>query len=77
MFAWINFAVLIFASIMFLYFYVLSAMPAAQEKVIGRRAYQRCFYYRLIASTFELVITANYVLYYFFPLATPLPDRFP
>jgi protein-S-isoprenylcysteine O-methyltransferase Ste14 len=60
-----------------LYFYVLSARPAAQEKVIGPRAYQRCFYYRLIASGFELVITANYILYYFFPLTTPLHDRFP
>ena len=77
MFAWINFAVLIFASILLLYFYVLSARPAAQEKVIGPRAYQRCFYYRLIASAFELLITANYILYHFFPLATPLPDRFP
>lgn len=77
MFAWINFAVLIFASILLLYFYVLSARPAAQEKVIGSRAYQRCFYYRLIASGFELVITANYILYYFVPLATPLSNRFP
>jgi protein-S-isoprenylcysteine O-methyltransferase Ste14 len=77
MIAWINFAVLIFASILLLYFYVLSVRPAAQENVIGPRAYQRCFYYRLVASAFELVITANYILYYFFPLATPLPDRFP
>ena len=37
MIAWINFAVLIFASILLLYFYVLSARPAAQEKVIGPR----------------------------------------
>ena len=77
MFAWINFAVLLFASILFLYFYVRSVSPAAQEKVIGPSAYQRCFYYRLIAGAFEFVITANYILYYFFPLATPLPDRFP
>jgi protein-S-isoprenylcysteine O-methyltransferase Ste14 len=77
MFAWINFGVLLFSSILLLYFYVRSASPAAQEKVIGPRAYQRCFHYRLIAGAFELVITANYVLYLFFPLATPLPDRFP
>jgi methanethiol S-methyltransferase len=77
MFAWINFAVLAFASILLLYFYVLSARPAGQEKVIGPRAYRRCFHYRLIASAFEVVITANYIIYYFYPLATPLPDRFP
>ena len=77
MFAWINFAILIFASILLLYFYVLSARPAALEKVIGPRAYQRCANFRLIALGFEIVITANYVLYFFFPLATPLPDRFP
>jgi methanethiol S-methyltransferase len=77
MFAWINFSVLIFSSILLLYFYVLSARPAAQEKVIGPRAYQRCYYHRLIASAFEVVITANYILYYFFPLPTPLPNMFP
>jgi protein-S-isoprenylcysteine O-methyltransferase Ste14 len=77
MIAWINFAVLLFATIMLLYFYVLSARPAADEKMIGPRAYQRCFYYRLIASMLELVITANYILYYFFPLPTPLPEKFP
>jgi protein-S-isoprenylcysteine O-methyltransferase Ste14 len=77
MIAWINFAVLLFSSILLLYFYVLSARPAAQEKLIGARAYQRCYYYRLIATAFELVITANYILYYFFPLPTPLPDMFP
>lgn len=77
MIAWINFAVLLFASIMLLYFYVLSARPAGQEKVIGPRAYQRCFYYRLVAAGFEVIITANYILYHFFPLSTLLPDQFP
>jgi methanethiol S-methyltransferase len=77
MFAWINFGVLLFSSILLLFFYVLSARPAAQEKVIGPGAYQRCFYYRLVAGALEGVITANYVLYFFHPLATPLPERFP
>ncbi len=77
MLAWINFGVLLSSSILLLYFYVRSASPAAQEKVIGPRAFKRCSHYRLIAAAFELVITANYALYYFFPLATPLPERFP
>jgi methanethiol S-methyltransferase len=77
MFGWINFSVLLLSSILLLYFYVRSVSPAAQEKVIGPGAYRRCSCFRWIAAAFELVITANYVLYHFFPLATPLPDRFP
>jgi protein-S-isoprenylcysteine O-methyltransferase Ste14 len=77
MIAWINFAVLILASILLLYFYVRSASPAGREMVIGPRAYQLCFYDRLIASALEFVITANYILYFFFPLSVPLPDKFP
>ena len=75
--AWINFAMLVVASILLLYFYVLSARPAALEKLIGPPAYQRCFYYRLVAAGLELIITADYILYYFFPLATPFSNRFP
>jgi len=74
--AWINFAVLLFSSILFLYFYVLSARPAALEKLIGPDAYKRCSHYRLISGAFEGVITINYILYFFFPLPTPLPDIF-
>jgi methanethiol S-methyltransferase len=77
MIAWINFAVLLFATILLLYFYVLSARPAAQEKIVGPAAYQRCFRYRLIATGAEFVITVNYILYRFFPLPTPLPENFP
>ncbi len=77
MLAWMNFAVLLAASILFLYYYVRSASPAGREKIIGPRAYQLCFYNRLAAGAFEFVITANYILYYFFPLPTPLPNRFP
>jgi protein-S-isoprenylcysteine O-methyltransferase Ste14 len=77
MFAWINFTILLIASILFLLFYVRSAAPAGREKIIGPRAYQLCFYDRLVAGILEGVITANYILYYFFPLATPLPEKFP
>ena len=77
MFAWINFAVLIFATLFFLYFYFLSVGPAALEKVVGAGAYRRCGQYRMIAMIFEAVTVVNYVLYYFFPLSTPLPEYFP
>lgn len=77
MLAWLNFAVLLYASILFLLFYVRSASPAGRGKVIGPRAYRLCFYDRLVAGALEFVITLNFALYYFFPLPTPLPDRFP
>ena len=38
MITWINFAVLIFASLLFLYYYQLSVSPAALEKLIGPKA---------------------------------------
>jgi len=77
MIAWINFAILLLASILFLYFYVRSVSPAGREMVIGPRAYRLCFHDRLVAGGLEFVITANFVLYFFYPLPTPLPDKFP
>jgi protein-S-isoprenylcysteine O-methyltransferase Ste14 len=77
MIAWINFATLFLATILLLFFYVRSARPAWREKIIGARAYQFCFYDRLVASVFEAIITANYILYFFYPLPTPLPEKFP
>jgi len=77
MIAWINFAVLLAASILFLFFYVRSAAPAGREKISGVRAYRLCYYDRLVSGALEFLITANFILYYFFPLTTPLPDKFP
>jgi protein-S-isoprenylcysteine O-methyltransferase Ste14 len=77
MLAWINFAILLFASVLFLLFYVRSVSPAGREKSIGPHAYRLCFYDRVAAAALEFVITANYVLYYFFTLSTPLPDKYP
>jgi methanethiol S-methyltransferase len=77
MIAWINFAVLLVASILLLFFYVRSAAPAGREKIIGPRAYHLCFYDRLTAGALEFVITVNFILHYFFPLPTPLPEKFP
>lgn len=77
MIAWINVAVMLFASLLFLLFYVRSASPAGREKIIGPRAFRLCFYDRLASGVCELIITTNFVLYYFFPLPVPLPVRFP
>jgi protein-S-isoprenylcysteine O-methyltransferase Ste14 len=75
--AWINFAVLLLASVLFTVFYVRSTSPASQEMVIGPRAYRLCYYNRLAASGFEFLTAANFILYRFFPLPTPLPEDFP
>jgi protein-S-isoprenylcysteine O-methyltransferase Ste14 len=77
MIAWINFAVLIFASLFFLYYYVLSVSPATREKVLGPAAYARCGRERIISGLFEGITVVNYVVYVFYPLNTPLPEKFP
>lgn len=75
--AWTNFAVLIISAVLFTYFYVRSVGPAALEKKVGEVAYAKCKRYRIIASAFELVVVANYIVYSFYPLPVPLPDTFP
>lgn len=77
MIAWINFGVLVLVSVIFLALYVRSVSPAGREKIIGERAYRVCFHERIAAGGCEFVIMANFVLYTFFPLATPLADQFP
>jgi len=77
MIAWINFIVLIASALLMAYFYVRSVGPAELEKQVGEAAYARCTRYRLIASAFEFVAMANYVVYYFHPLPVPLPRSFP
>jgi len=57
-------------------FYVKSVGPAALEQEIGEIAYEKCAWYRKIASTAFFLIFVNYVIYYFYPLSTPLPSHF-
>lgn len=77
MIPWINFAVLILSTLLFTYFYVLSAGPAAREARNGPRAYPLCSRYRIIASILMTVATVNYVIYCFYPLPIPIPTTFP
>jgi protein-S-isoprenylcysteine O-methyltransferase Ste14 len=77
MIAWINFAVLLLATILFHLFYARSVSPAGWEMVIGPRAYRLCFHLRAAAMVFEFVTLANYILYRFYPLPTPLAENFP
>lgn len=77
MIAWANFAILLFSSMFFLYFYVRSVSPAGLEMVVGPGAYEQCRRDRLISAGFELLVTINYVVYIFFPLPLRLPRQFP
>ena len=77
MIAWVNFVVLIIAALLFLKFYVKSVSPAELEKKLGEVAYAKCTRYRVIASTFEMVAVANYIIYFFYPLPVTLPRTFP
>jgi methanethiol S-methyltransferase len=77
MLAWINFAILIFASLLFMVFYVRSVSPATREKVIGPDAYAHCGRDRIISGVFEAITVVNYIVYVFKPLDTPLSNQFP
>jgi protein-S-isoprenylcysteine O-methyltransferase Ste14 len=77
MIAWVNFAVLLFASLLFLYFNIRSVSPATMEKVFGPDAYTDCGRDRIIAMVFEMIAVMNYIVYFFFPLNTPFPVAFP
>lgn len=74
---WINLFVLVLSTLLMFYFYLLSVHPAQLEKRIGPVAYERCGRYRIIASIFEVIVVANYALYYFFPLPLSIPSTFP
>lgn len=77
MIALLNFGAMIAASFLFSFFYVRSVSPAAREKTLGDVAYARCARDRSISSLLMLVVAANYVLYYWYPLPLPIPRTFP
>ena len=77
MVAWLNFLVLLLSSFLAVYYYVKSVSPARLEEQIGEISYRRCGRYRIVSCLFMIVIVANYILYYFFPLPVRLPRHFP
>ena len=77
MIAWLNFAVLLFSSLLFLVFYVRSVSPAFLEKFNPGKGYRSCFGLRAVAISFEMITLVCYVVYYFQPLPNPLPLHFP
>ena len=74
---WLNFGAMVISTILMTYFYIRSAGPAQLEEKIGSGAYRKSGQYRVIASVFEMIIIATYVIYYFYPLPVPIPQTFP
>lgn len=77
MIAWINFIILLLATILTVFYYLKSAGPAALEQKIGPVAYARCTRYRMLSSVFITLAGVNYVIYAYYPLPLPLPRFFP
>jgi len=75
--AWLNLALLTFSALLFLNYYVLSVSPAALEAVYGPGAYQRCGNYRVVAIGFEIITVINYIVYFYYPVNSPIPQSFP
>jgi len=73
----LNFISMLVVMAVIVIFYVKSVGPAALEREIGEIAYERCAWYRKIASIAFFVISVNYVIYYFYPISTPMPSYFP
>ncbi|MGB3236730.1 MAG: hypothetical protein WBB29_00445 [Geitlerinemataceae cyanobacterium] len=76
MIAWINFSVLLVATLLVLSLELQSAKPAALEKKIGAIAYNRCTRYRTIASLLMGLAGINYIIYFLYPLPIPLARTF-
>jgi protein-S-isoprenylcysteine O-methyltransferase Ste14 len=74
---WINFGVMVISTILLFYFYMLSARPAQLEAKIGEIAYKKSGQYRVVASIFELIVIATYVIYSYYPLQIGIPQTFP
>ncbi len=74
---WINFIVMICSSFLLTIFYIKSVQPAALEKKIGEIAFKRCYHYRLIASSFIVIILINQIVYFYYPLPIIFPRFFP
>ncbi len=61
-----------------LHLYLKSVNIASLEEKIGKKAYQKCGRYRMVASIFEMIVIINYILYFFYSITTlGIPETFP
>ncbi|MBN2379578.1 hypothetical protein JXM67_07230 [candidate division WOR-3 bacterium] len=77
MFSWFNMGVLIAATVLFTYFYLVSVRVAKLEQKIGDRAYKVSTANRVVSAFSITLAAACYVCHFFFPLPIPVFDRFP
>jgi len=74
---WINFIVMISSSFLLTIFYIKSVRPALLEKKIGEVAFKKCYYYRIMASSFMGIILITQIIYFYYPLPIDFPLFFP
>ncbi|NVM17663.1 MAG: isoprenylcysteine carboxylmethyltransferase family protein [Candidatus Lokiarchaeota archaeon] len=69
--------IMIISSFLLTIFYIKSVQPALLEKKIGEGAFKRCYYYRIIASSFMGIILITQIIYFYYPLPLNFPRFFP
>jgi formate hydrogenlyase subunit 3/multisubunit Na+/H+ antiporter MnhD subunit len=71
MIAWINFIILLLATVLTVVYYLKSAGPAVLEQKSSPSAYAKCTRYRALSAIFMTLAGINYIVYAFYPI--PLP----
>ena len=74
--AWVNIGCMLLFALLFLYYYQKSVRPYAWARILGPGAYKKCTGWRFISMVFMFLTIGNYILYRFFPLPVPLPEKF-
>jgi len=74
---WINFIVMVSSSFLLTIFYIKSVQPALLEEKIGEVAFKRCYFYRIMASSFMGIILITQIVYFYYPLPIDFPRFFP
>jgi protein-S-isoprenylcysteine O-methyltransferase Ste14 len=66
--AWLNLVSLHVSAFLFVYLYILSAMPVTRAEKRGEKAWKECKWLRILAGFFESVTTADMILWIWFPV---------
>jgi protein-S-isoprenylcysteine O-methyltransferase Ste14 len=68
MIEWINFITLLVGILLFCYLYTISLQPKKRSEKRGEKAWKECAIFRSVAGLLEFVITANTILWIWFPI---------
>ena len=66
--AWLNLVSLHVSAFLFVYLYILSAMPVTRAQKRGEKAWKECKWLRILAGFFESVMIADMILWIWFPV---------